>query len=318
MTHAAAWGGGRFAKGFAAVLATAVLWGVQFPVAKDAFAAVDAYHVTAIRYALGTVLLIPLFVAQEGRTALDYRGRFWAATVFGLVGMCASPMLVFVGIAMSRPAHAAVIVSLQPSMAALADWALRGRRPSNFTLGCIAVAFLGVVAVVTKGRPATMFGQGELAGDFLILLGAACWVAYTMATETFRGWSALRFTVLTIVPGTIGCILVTGALDVAGVATRPSAADLLSVWWQLAYLTIGGIVVSMICWNWGNQRIGALNTMLLLNAVPVVTFATGLAQGHRFEPIELAGALVVIAALVANNLYLRRGSARKVTKESLA
>lgn len=310
--------GGRFAQGFAAVLATAILWGVQFPVAKDAFAAVDAYHVTAIRYALGTVLLIPLFVAQEGRTALDYRGRFWPATVFGLVGMCASPILVFQGIAMSRPEHAAVIVSLQPSMAALADWVLRGRRPSSFTLACVAVAFLGVLAVVTKGRPSTMFAPGELAGDFVILLGAMCWVAYTMATESFRGWSALRFTVLTIVPGTIGCLVVTALLDAAGAASVPGSADLLSVWWQLAYLTIGGIVVSMICWNWGNQRIGALNTMLLLNAVPVVTFTAGLVQGHRFEPVELAGALVVIAALVANNLYLRRASARKATKESLA
>jgi len=96
----------------------------------------------------------------------------------------------------------------------------------------------------------------------------------------------------------------------------PRSADLASVWWQLAYLTVGGIVVSMICWNYGNQRIGALNTMLLLNSVPVVTFAVRVAQGHRFQAIELAGALVVVAALVANNIYLRRASARKATKES--
>jgi drug/metabolite transporter (DMT)-like permease len=310
--------GGRFARGFAAVLATAVLWGVQFPVAKDAFAVIDAYHVTAIRYALGTVLIIPLFVAQEGRTALDYRGRFWPATVFGLIGMCASPMLVFQGIALSRPEHAAVIVSLQPSMAALADWILRGRRPANFTLACVAAAFLGVVAVVTKGEPSTTFAQGELAGDFLILLGAMCWVAYTMSTESFRGWSALRFTTLTIVPGTIGCLAVTAALVWAGEATVPGRAELLLVWWQLAYLIVGGIVVSMICWNYGNQRIGALNTMLLLNSVPVVTFAVRVAQGHRFQAIELGGALVVVAALVANNLYLRRAAARRATKESLS
>jgi hypothetical protein len=30
-----------------------------------------------------------------------------------------------------------------------------------------------------------------------------------------------------------------------------------------------------------------------------------LAQGHRFLPVEVAGALLVIGALVANNLYLR-------------
>jgi drug/metabolite transporter (DMT)-like permease len=310
--------GGGFAKGAAAVLATAILWGVQFPVAKDAFAAVDAYHVTAIRYVLGTALIVPLFVAQEGRTALDYRGRFWAATVFGLIGMCASPMLVFQGIALSRPEHAAVIVALQPSMAALADWVLRRRRPANFTLACVVIAFLGVLAVVTKGHPSTTFAQGELAGDLLILAGAACWVGYTMATESFRGWSALRFTTLTIVPGTIGCVIVTAALVGLGAATVPTWTELASVWWQLGYLVVFGIVVSMLCWNYGNQRIGALNTMLLLNSVPVVTFAVRVAQGHRFQAIELAGALVVIAALIANNLYLRRVSARKTTKESFS
>jgi hypothetical protein len=39
--------------------------------------------------------------------------------------------------------------------------------------------------------------------------------------------------------------------------------------------------------------------------VPVVTFAIRILQGHRFEAIELAGAGLVVAALIANNLYLR-------------
>jgi len=300
----------EFARGAAAVLLTVVLWGVQFPVAKSAFAVLDPFHVTAIRYGLGTALLIPLFALEEGRSALRYYGKFWPATLVGAVGMCASPMLVFVGVALSRPEHAAVIVALQPSMTALADWALRGRRPADFTLACIAVAFLGVVLVVTKGDPSTMFAHGELAGDFLTLLGAACWVAYTMSNESFKGWSALRFTTLTIIPGTVGCLLVTAVAVHAGAARVPDLAELASVGWQLAYLTLGGIVVSMLCWNFGNLRIGALNTMLLMNFVPVVTFAVRLAQGHRFLAIELAGAALVIVALIGNNLYLRKVSRR--------
>jgi hypothetical protein len=38
----------------------------------------------------------------------------------------------------------------------------------------------------------------------------------------------------------------------------------------------------------------------------VVTFGIRVGQGHRFAPIEIFGAALVIAALVANNLYLRR------------
>ena len=45
--------------------------------------------------------------------------------------------------------------------------------------------------------------------------------------------------------------------------------------------------------------------MLLGNLVPVVTFAIRILQGHRFETIELAGAGLVVAVLIANNLHLR-------------
>jgi len=300
----------RFAQGVLLVFVTVVLWGVQFPVAKDAFAAVDAFHVTAIRYGLGTVLLVVLLVWLEGPAALSYYGRLGPASLFGFVGMCASPMLIFFGIALSSPEHAAIIVALQPSMTALADWAIRGRRPGRFTLACLAVAFAGVAAVVTRADPLHVFAKGEIAGDIAVILGAMCWVAYTMAAENFKGWSALRFTTLTIIPGTLGCIAVTAALAAAGLATVPGAAALASIGWHLVYLTLGGIVISMLCWNAGNQRIGPLNTMLLLNLMPVVTFAVRFAQGARPDAVEFFGAALVISSLVANNLYLRRKAAR--------
>lgn len=296
----------KFAQGAFLVFVTVLLWGIQFPVAKDAFAVVDPFHVTAIRYVLGTVLLVALLVWIEGPAELSYYGRFWPAALIGVVGMCASPMLIFWGIALSSPEHAAIIVALQPSMTALADWALRGRRPGRFTLGCLALAFAGVVMVVTRGDPVHVFGKGELAGDVVVLLGAMCWVAYTMGTETFRGWSALRFTTLTIIPGSVANVGLTAALVAAGWATFPGPAALAAVWWQLAYLTLGGIVISMLCWNAGNQRIGPLNSVLFLNLVPVVTFAIRAAQGARFEPVELLGAALVISSLMANNFYLRR------------
>ena len=321
----------RFAQGVFLVFVTVVLWGVQFPVAKDAFAAVDAFHVTAIRYGLGALVLIVLLVWLEGPAALSYYGRAWPASLFGFVGMCCSPMLIFFGIALSTPEHAAIIVALQPSMTALADWAIRGRRPRRFTLACLALAFAGVVTVVTRGDPVHVFVKGEIAGDIVVILGAMCWVAYTMAAENFKGWSALRFTTLTIIPGTLGCIVVTAvlvaagmavvpgiaALVAAGVAAVPGVAALASVAWHLAYLTLGGIVVSMLCWNAGNQRIGALNTMLLLNLMPVVTFAVRFAQGARPDAVELLGAALVISSLVANNLYLRRKPARKTSEATI-
>ena len=53
---------------------------------------------------------------------------------------------------------------------------------------------------------------------FLVFLGALCWVVYTMAAARFTGWSPLRFTVLTCVPGGIGLVVVNVAMVAAGVA----------------------------------------------------------------------------------------------------
>jgi hypothetical protein len=51
--------------------------------------------------------------------------------------------------------------------------------------------------------------------------------------------------------------------------------------------------------------------MLMLNVIPISVFGIEAALGRRFVAAEIAGAAVVIAALVANNLYLRKVSEKK-------
>jgi drug/metabolite transporter (DMT)-like permease len=294
-----------FTRGALAALGAVVLWGAQFPVAKSALATIDPFSLSAIRYLVAASLLAAWMGAREGRGAFLPRDRAGLVALLGVVGMTASPMLVFGGLAFTRPEHVAIIVALQPSMTALADWLIRRRRPANFTLLCIAVAFFGVITVVTKGEYRVTAGRQELLGDAMALAGAMCWVVYTMGTEAFRGWPSLKFTLLTLIAGAVGLAIGTALLDALGVVTLPAAAAVAGVWPHIAFLALGGVLVAMILWNWGNNAIGALNTMLLLNFLPVVTFAIGFAQGARFSAAELGGVALVVGALAANNLYLR-------------
>lgn len=301
----------RFTQGVALALVAVLVWGAQFPVAKSAFAAVDPYHVSALRYGLATLALVPIVAWREGVSALRYYGRLQPASLLGVIGMTASPLLVFAGLSLTRAEHAAIIISLQPSMTAVANWLVRGRRPANFTLGCMVVALAGVVLVVTKGDPAPSVSPRELAGDGLVLLGAMCWVVYTLGAERFRGWSALKFTILTLIPGSVGLAIATALAVPLGLAHVPTWREVTSVGAELAFLALAGVLLAMICWNAGTRRIGALNSMLLLNLVPIVTFAIRFLQGQRFLPIELGGAVLVVGALAANNLRLRRVHARR-------
>jgi drug/metabolite transporter (DMT)-like permease len=297
-----------FPRGAAAALAAVLMWGAQFPVAKSAFEVLDPVQLSAFRYGVATLLLLAWMLYRQGTGVLSTQGRFRPVAALGVIGMSGSPLLVFAGLLFTRPEHAAVIVALQPSMTALADWGLRGRRPANFTVACIALAFLGVVTVVTKGEFVLHAGGRELLGDVMVLAGAACWVVYTMGTERLGGWPTLKITLLTLIAGSLGMVVLAGGMLASGVLTLPAPAALAGIWPSLAFLSLGGVLAAMVMWNWGNRIIGALNSMLLLNLIPVVTFVIRFAQGERFGAAEIAGVAMVVGALLANNVYLRMKS----------
>jgi len=295
-----------FMPGFCAALVAVICWGVQLPVAKDAFAIVDPFHLSLFRYLVAIMCLTPLLVWREGWGALSYRGLGGRAIVLGLLGMFVSPMGTFIGMSLSSAEHCVVIGSLQPTMAALALWAWAHRRPANFTLLCIVLAFAGVVLVVTDGALDATQSPRQLLGDGAILIGSASWVIYTAGISRLTGWSTWRITVLTMIPGTLGTLIFTQVLVASGHSHVPSMAAMYSVAWQLAYLSLIGVTFSMMAWNFGSRRIGILNSSLLINFMPVVTFGYRAVQGHAIHPIELYGAALVVGALIANNVYLRR------------
>jgi len=290
-----------------------LVWVPLFPVAKRVLPFVDAFSMGTVRYAIGIVLLVAILAAVEGVEALRYEGRFAAAALFGLIGITGFNAFVWYGLGFTRPEHASIIMATQTPLIAILVWLTRGLRPAGFTLGCIAVAFAGVLMVVTRGDPAGVFAAGAasatLLGDFFVFLGALSWIAYTLAAARFPRWSPLRWTVLTCLPGTAGLVAVNYLAIEAGISSVPSLSTLGSIGWQIAYFAIGTVVLGVLGFNFSVKYLGPLNTLLSLNLVPVGVFAIEAALGARFTPVELAGAALVVAALVANNLYLRNRSA---------
>lgn len=303
-----------FLTGLTLAALAAISWGIQLPLARDAFATVDAFHITAVRYAVAALVLTPVLVWREGLASLSYRGAAGTAWLLGLFGMCGSPMLVFFGMSMSRAEHAVVIVTMQPAIAVLVYWLLRGRTPATFTLLCIAVAFLGVVLVVTRGQLAFAESPRQLLGDAIIFLGAACWVVYTIGIGRLTGWSTWRITVLTMYPGALATSALTAVLVFTGYIGSPGLADYAAVGWEIGYLTFVGVLAAMLAWNYGTRHIGALNATLLINCMPVATFVYRALQGYRFVWLEVLGAGLVVGALVANNLFLRRRALREAAQ----
>ncbi len=297
----------RELKGGALLLMTAILWGGMFPVAKDALLVMDAFWLNTIRYGATAAAFLLILVLAEGPQALRFDGKRVAAFVLGAVGFAGFSLLTYVGLTYTQAAHGAIIMALQPMIAALIRWFWKSHRPPAITLACIVTAFVGVSLVVTKGR-LDGFASGAGWGDLMIVLGAVSWVIYTLAAENFPGWSPLRYTTLTCLTGEVAIVAITLVVTALGISTIPSWPQTYKIAPQMGYLIVFASIVSVLAWNAGIRSLGPLSGMLFINLVPITAFLIGVYQGHHFATAELIGAALVMSALVVNNLSLKARS----------
>lgn len=288
------------------LLAATMSWGGMFPVAKSALTVLDPYYMTLIRYGLAAVLFLLILYWVEGKQALSLNGQGGLLLLFGSLGFAGFNLLAFNGLEHSRPEHGAVIMALMPMMTVLLSWLLKGQRPDGFTLGAVFCAFSGVFLVITGGHPEQAFSGGTAEWDLMFLSGAICWIGYTMGAQRFPDWSPLRYTAITCALGTITIAVITVAMTMDGTIHTPTLHTLETMYWTIAYLVILGALLAVLSWNAGIKILGAVNGVLFINFVPITAFTIGVIQGRSFSSAEVIGASLVVTALVANNLYMRR------------
>ena len=296
-------------QGAAMLVFTTLVWGAMFAVAKSTLGAIDAFWLTTWRYVPAGLIMLTALAIVEGRRALVPDGAARRLWMFGSLGFAGFSMLGYLGLARSRPEHAAIIVSLMPLFTTLANWLVRGTRPNRVALAATLVAFAGAVLVITKGRLHGV-ADGTLSADALVLAGMLCWIGYTMGASTLPRFSTLRYTALSMALGAVTIVAITLAATLAGIADPPALSTVADHGVDIAYLSLVAGVLAVFAWNAGVAALGAANGVLFINLVPITAFAIGIAQGHRFGATEIAGALLVIGALIASNVAGRASGMR--------
>jgi drug/metabolite transporter (DMT)-like permease len=294
---------------------TGLAWGGQFVVGKSAVAHVDAFHLTAVRYALAGILLLAILAAVEGRGALRLDGRGIRLWWLGTLGFAGFNLLGFTGLEHARAQSASLIVALAPLLTALVLWQRSGVRPRRSTLLALVVALAGVALVISGGDPASIVHGSIGWGDALVLGGVFSFILYTLGATEFPELSPLRYTTLTAVLGWLSIAGATAVASVAGLEPEPSLGGYTSIWPQILYIALIGAVVAVVSWNGSVVLLGPQNATLFGNLIPVTTFAIEIVRGYRPGALELAGAALTIGALVANNLLARRNQTRRVEAE---
>lgn len=289
-------------RGGAMLAATAMAWGGMFPVMKPLLAEIDPFTLTLVRFGLTVPILLVLLVCTEGPDALMTDGKALRLWWLGTLGFAGFGLLLVLGLDSTRPEHAAVVPALMPLIAIVIS-SVRGRTwPASRALAAVALGIAGVILVVTHGDPGTLLHGGAGRGETLVLLGATCWVFYTLGAAQFPGWSGLRLTTLTLSLGTLSIV----AIEIIVLATRavplPTLSSLVDAAPAFAYLVLAASVMGFLFWNAGMRVLGPARGVLFINLVPVTAFTIALAAGHVPTRWEIVGVALVIGALVLNSL----------------
>lgn len=294
------------AQGTLLMCAVVLIWGAFLPVSKVVLPVVDPYWLTLLRYGVAAVCFLVALACLEGRRAFALEGRAATAWAYGSAGFAGFSLFVYEGLRLTRPEHGAMILALGPVNIVLWQWLRTRHRPHAATLACIGVALLGEALVVSRGEVARLYSGGSALGNGLIYVTSWCWIGFTLGAQKFPGWSPVRYTALTAALGWLTILLAAAVATAGGRSQPPAVEDLRAHLWGLLFIVFVVSFGAVLLWNMAVAKLGPLNASLFANFAPVVTILITVWQGHALLPVETAGAVLVVGALIANNLVNRR------------
>lgn len=249
----------------------------------------------AFRFLIAGVLLAGFALATERAIPLPRSGREWGAVAgLALTGMFLYAVCFVYGLKSITAGRGALVVALNPVVAALVAWFVGQERMTPRKLAGIAIALLGSLMVIGNGDPLAFLHGAIGMGEWLIVGCVLCWTAYTFigrsATKTLSPLAATLHASLVASILLAVTALIQGNIDLPGWSWR--------VWASVFFLAIGGTALGFTWFSDGVRVIGAARASAFINLVPVfAVLQAAVLLDERLALTVLAGGALVIAGV---------------------
>jgi len=258
----------------------------------------------AFRFLLAGLVLAGYALLSEGRIPrLQSSGEWGSVTGLALTGIFIYALCFFYGLKHIPAGRGALVVALNPVVAALAAWFLGQERMTPVKLAGIAIALVGCLTVIGNGDPFALLHGAIGLGEWLIIGCVLCWTVYTFigrrATRTISPLGATLYASL-IGAALLGMTaLLQGGIDLGEWSWR--------VWSSVAFLAIGGTALGFTWFADGVKRLGAAKASAFVNLVPVfAVLQAAVLLDERLGAAVLGGGLLVIAGVWLTTIFSER------------
>jgi O-acetylserine/cysteine efflux transporter len=276
-------------------LTTMLLWGLNFGVAKLALAEFPPILLTALRFTLVALILLPFAPRPK-----QMRPLIELAATLGLLHF---PM-VFSGLSLLDASTSAIVLQLQVPLGVVMAAILLGEKLSwRHGLG-MAISFAGVALIA--GAPRL---EANRVGLIFLLTAATAWGFSTVQLKklgpidpfTLNGWLGLF----------VAIELWMLSLAVEGSPLPYIAAASWQGWSALAYTAVISTIVAFGIWSRLVARYSVGQTLPFMLTVPLFAIIGGIVlNGDRMTVDIIAGGLLTIAGV--SLIVLRRPRWRRL------
>jgi drug/metabolite transporter (DMT)-like permease len=279
------------------LLCMALLWGVNYIVAKFGTRVLDPLAFNAARISLATVVLWAIVLVR--REALPSRREIARLLALGALGNGVYQIFFVEGLARSRASDTAIVLAASPAFTALIGRLLGVERISWRGVAGIALSLAGITLVVS-GDSRGAHGASSTLGYTLTVIGCICWSLYSVLlkphTERVDG---LTLSAVTMTGGML-LMLIVGAPAMLATPWHSVGA---SAWGAVVYGGIGALVLAYLFWNRGVRVLGPTRTSMYGNLQPLFAMAVAwLVLNEAPRVMQVAGAACIMSGLLLTRL----------------
>ena len=258
----------------------------------------------AMRFLIAGGVLAGFALLTEGKLPYPRNSKEWGLICgLALTGIFIYALCFFYGLKQIPAGRGALVVALNPVVAAVAAWFLgQEHMTPRKSLG-VAIALAGCLTVIGNGNPLALLHGSVGVGEWLIIGCVICWTVYTfIGRQATKTLSPLAATLYASLVGAL--LLATTSLIQGGSAIGEWT---LPVWSSVLFLAIGGTALGFTWFADGVKRLGAAKASAFVNLVPVfAVLQAAVLLDERLGLPVLGGGLLVITGVWLTTYHSER------------
>jgi len=273
-----------------------VVYGSSYAVSRVVLEHMGPATLSFCRLAIGSLVLVPLALAQRREDRPLSRSDRWSIFWMGLSGFAAAFAFGNWGLRLSTATNAALLITVEPVFLILLSPLVLGERLTRREGVGALLTVVGATVVVLNGIPgATVAIAPHWRGDLLLVLSGAAYAGYSLfGRDVLARHRAVPVTAWSILWGLVVMAPFTVAEWVAG--ERPEWTQTVII--GTLYLGIVITALGYLIWNWALERVEAPRLAIFVNIQPLAGALLGVvALREALTIYTVAGGVLILVGV---------------------